>query len=64
MRVLHDRHLARSHLARSHLARSHLQVSAGFLGVFYMIPLRRHMIVNQNLPFPSGTATAVLIDEM
>jgi uncharacterized oligopeptide transporter (OPT) family protein len=41
-----------------------LQVSAGFLGVFYMIPLRRHMIVNQNLPFPSGTATAVLIDEM
>jgi uncharacterized oligopeptide transporter (OPT) family protein len=29
-----------------------------------MIPLRRHMIVHQNLPFPSGTATAVLIDEM
>lgn len=39
-------------------------LSAGSLGVFYMIPLRRHMIINQQLAFPSGTATAVLIDEM
>ena len=36
-------------------------MSAGFLGVFYMPPMRKHMIVKQNLPFPSGTATAIVI---
>ncbi len=35
--------------------------SAGFLGVFYMPPLRHHMIVKQALVFPSGTATAYVV---
>ena len=38
--------------------------SAGFLGVFYMPPLRRHMLVTQNLSFPSGTAAAVVITSL
>ena len=33
----------------------------GFLGVFWMIPLRRALVVNTNLPFPEGIAVAAVL---
>jgi putative OPT family oligopeptide transporter len=33
----------------------------GLLGVFFTIPLRRSLIVEENLPFPEGTATAEVL---
>jgi len=33
----------------------------GLLGVLFTIPLRRSLIVEQNLPFPEGTATAEVL---
>lgn len=37
--------------------------SAGvaFFGVFFAIPLRKEYVIKENLPFPSGSATATLI---
>lgn len=32
-----------------------------FFGVFFAIPLRRQMIIKEKLPFPSGSATGILI---
>lgn len=32
-----------------------------FFGVFFAVPLRKQVIVREKLPFPSGSATAVLI---
>ena len=39
-------------------------ISAAFLGVFFAIPLRRQMIVQEKLRFPSGRATAETIMAM
>lgn len=39
-------------------------LSAGLLGVWLMPALRYHMIIQQELPFPSGTATAVVISKL
>ena len=36
-------------------------VSTAFLGVFFAVPLRRQMVVNEKLRFPSGVATAETI---
>jgi OPT family oligopeptide transporter len=36
-------------------------IALAFFGAFFAIPLRRHTIINEKLPFPSGTATASLI---
>ncbi len=33
-----------------------------YFGVFFAMPLRRQVILREQLPFPSGTATAKLID--
>lgn len=33
----------------------------GLLGVFFTIPLRRSLIIEENLPFPEGTATAEVL---
>ncbi|KAK3141917.1 hypothetical protein QOZ80_4BG0339870 [Eleusine coracana subsp. coracana] len=33
-----------------------------FVGIFSLIPLRKVMIIDNKLPYPSGTATAVLIN--
>ncbi|TCD62765.1 hypothetical protein EIP91_006437 [Steccherinum ochraceum] len=38
-----------------------LTVTAGFFGVFFVIPLRKYYIVHQKLTFPTPTATAVTI---
>lgn len=38
-----------------------LTVTAGFFGVFFVIPLRKYYIVHQKLVFPTPTATAVTI---
>ncbi|KAK5960671.1 uncharacterized protein PWA37_002102 [Arxiozyma heterogenica] len=35
--------------------------SLAFFGIFFAVPLRKQMIVREKLPFPSGSATAVLI---
>lgn len=32
-----------------------------FFGVFFAVPLRKQVVVREKLPFPSGSATAVLI---
>ena len=32
-----------------------------FFGVFFAVPLRRRVLIEENLPFPSGSATATLI---
>lgn len=36
-------------------------VSLAFFGIFFAVPLRKQVIVREKLPFPSGSATAVLI---
>lgn len=36
-------------------------ISLAFFGVFFAVPLRKQVIVKEKLPFPSGSATAVLI---
>lgn len=33
-----------------------------FFGVFFAVPLRREVIIREKLKFPSGTATALMID--
>ncbi|TBU28065.1 OPT oligopeptide transporter [Dichomitus squalens] len=38
-----------------------LTVSAGFFGVFFVIPLRKYYIVRQKLTFPTPAATAITI---
>ncbi|THH12710.1 hypothetical protein EW146_g7441 [Bondarzewia mesenterica] len=38
-----------------------LTVTAGFFGVFFVIPLRKHFIVHQKLTFPTPAATAYTI---
>ncbi|CAL9738432.1 hypothetical protein MOSE0_N11276 [Monosporozyma servazzii] len=35
--------------------------SLAFFGIFFAVPLRKQVIVREKLPFPSGSATAVLI---
>ncbi|KAH3687985.1 hypothetical protein WICPIJ_001047 [Wickerhamomyces pijperi] len=32
-----------------------------FFGIFFAVPLRKQVVVKENLPFPSGSATATLI---
>eukprot|EP00500_Bicosoecida_sp_ms1_P002481 CAMPEP_0203807002 /NCGR_PEP_ID=MMETSP0115-20131106/820_1 /ASSEMBLY_ACC=CAM_ASM_000227 /TAXON_ID=33651 /ORGANISM="Bicosoecid sp, Strain ms1" /LENGTH=768 /DNA_ID=CAMNT_0050715669 /DNA_START=41 /DNA_END=2343 /DNA_ORIENTATION=- len=39
-------------------------LSAGLLGVWLMPALRDHMVIQQELAFPSGTATAVVISKL
>ncbi|CCK70905.1 uncharacterized protein KNAG_0F02400 [Huiozyma naganishii CBS 8797] len=36
-------------------------VSLAFFGIFFAVPLRKQVIIREKLPFPSGSATAVLI---
>ncbi|CDS11287.1 hypothetical protein LRAMOSA03550 [Lichtheimia ramosa] len=36
-------------------------ISAAFYGLFFAVPLRRHFVINQDLPFPTPRATAVTI---
>lgn len=36
-------------------------LGVAFFGVFFAVPLRRQVIVREKLPFPSGTATALMI---
>ncbi|KAI9321715.1 OPT oligopeptide transporter protein-domain-containing protein [Dichotomocladium elegans] len=36
-------------------------ISAAFYGLFFAVPLRRHFVVTQDLPFPTPRATAVTI---
>ncbi|KAH8148730.1 uncharacterized protein LAJ45_07073 [Morchella importuna] len=36
-------------------------IGVAFFGVFFAVPLRRQVIVKEKLPFPSGTATALMI---
>ncbi|MES2252123.1 MAG: oligopeptide transporter, OPT family [Pseudomonadota bacterium] len=36
-------------------------IIGGFLGVAFSVPLRRSMIVEQNLPYPEGIATAAVL---
>lgn len=38
-----------------------LTVTAGFFGVFFVIPLRRYYIIKQKLTFPTPAATAFTI---
>lgn len=40
-----------------------LSILGGFLGILFMIPLRRHLIVKEhkNLPYPEGTACAEIL---
>lgn len=38
-----------------------LTTSAGFFGVFFVVPLRRYYIVHQKLTFPTPAATAYTI---
>ena len=38
-----------------------LTATAGFFGVFFVIPLRRYYIVHQKLTFPTPAATAYTI---
>jgi len=40
-----------------------LSILGGFLGILFMIPLRRHLIVKEHktLPFPEGTACAEIL---
>ena len=38
--------------------------SVAFLGVFFAVPLRRHFLLESQLRFPSGTATAETIRSM
>ncbi|KAA1472482.1 oligopeptide transporter [Dentipellis sp. KUC8613] len=38
-----------------------LTVCAGFFGVFFVVPLRKHFIVHQKLTFPTPSATAYTI---
>ena len=38
-----------------------LTVTAGFFGVFFVIPLRKYYIVGQKLSFPTPAATAITI---
>ncbi|KZO96613.1 oligopeptide transporter [Calocera viscosa TUFC12733] len=38
--------------------------AVAFFGVFLAAPLRKQVIIKENLPFPSGTATAQLISVM
>jgi uncharacterized oligopeptide transporter (OPT) family protein len=33
-------------------------------GMFFAVPLRRILLLKQKLKFPSGTATAIMIDAM
>ncbi|KAI9312478.1 OPT oligopeptide transporter protein-domain-containing protein [Dichotomocladium elegans] len=33
-------------------------ISAAFYGLFFAVPLRRHYVINQDLPFPTPRATA------
>lgn len=35
-----------------------------FFGIFFAVPLRKQVVVKENLPFPSGSATATLISVM
>ncbi|KAL4184557.1 hypothetical protein AMTRI_Chr10g226140 [Amborella trichopoda] len=37
-------------------------ITVSFVGLFSVVPLRRIMIIDYKLPYPSGTATAVLIN--
>ena len=41
-----------------------LGASVAFLGVFFAVPLRRHFLLESQLRFPSGTATAETIKSM
>lgn len=36
-------------------------MGVAFFGVFFAIPLRKEFVIRENLPFPSGSATATLI---
>jgi len=38
-----------------------VSIIGGFLGVAFSVPLRRSMIVEQNLPYPEGIATAAVL---
>ena len=39
-------------------------VSVAYLGVFFAVPLRSHFLLESQLRFPSGTATAETIGSM
>lgn len=36
-------------------------ISAAFYGLFFAVPLRRHFVISQDLPFPTPRATATTI---
>lgn len=41
-------------------------MTAGLLGVFLSVPMRRHFVVDENLPYPDGTAagtTLIVLDQ-
>ncbi|WP_433984586.1 OPT family oligopeptide transporter [Tunturiibacter empetritectus] len=56
----HFRHSSSSALISKHPASSRLALFGGWLGVLFMIPLRRQLIVEEhdNLIYPEGTACA------
>ena len=39
-------------------------VSAAFFGLFFAVPLRKYCIIQRQLRFPTGTATAVAVDAL
>ena len=38
--------------------------SVAFLGVFFAVPLRNHLVVDEKLPFPAGTACAITLKNL
>ncbi|KAL1924008.1 uncharacterized protein VTP21DRAFT_7043 [Calcarisporiella thermophila] len=46
------------------LAMSLWTIAAAFYGLFFAVPLRKHFVVNQDLPFPSARATAETIKSL
>ena len=48
--------------AAAHAARGEKGAALTYFGIFFAVPLRRQTILVEKLTFPSGTATAKLID--
>ncbi len=48
----------------SYLEISLYLLATAFLGIFYAIPLRKHLVETELLPFPTGTATAITIEAL
>lgn len=45
----------------NYLQTAAITIIGGILGVFFSVPLRRNMIVKDNLPYPEGLATGELL---